>query len=404
MQKYFTPVFIILTIIFFLKVSITESIIGQDIGVSLPEDPLRGRLIFEQKGCIRCHAIYGYGGDEAPDLGKEQFLGSYLDLASVMWNHSPQMNRKMRQIDVPHPQFSQQEMEELVAYLYYLPYLGKPGDAAKGKVLFSTKGCLKCHSVAGKGGTAGPDLDKAKIYLSPLYMAEAMWNHGPAMDRLMQQMGAKRPWLSGQEIVDLSAYIRQISQEGGTREKIYISPGNPKTGKQVFAEKGCIQCHAIAGEGGMLAPDLAEVEFKKSVTEIAGILWNHGADMWVRMEKEGVARPQFDAKEMADLIAYLYFIAFMDRSGEPENGKAVFKNKGCASCHSISGKEKSIRPNLSDSKKLASPIAFVQIMWNHAPIMKTRMLEKDLPWPEFKQHEMYDLYSYLQNISDKSQK
>jgi cytochrome c551/c552 len=403
MQKYFKPVFITLSLLVLLRTPMTDIIIGQEIQVSLPEDPLRGRLIFEQKGCIRCHAIYGYGGDVAPDLGEEQFLGSFLDLASVMWNHSPQMNRKMRQIDVPRPQFSQQEMEELIAYLYYLPYLGKPGDATKGMVLFSAKGCLKCHSVGSKGGEAGPELDMLKIYMSPLYMAQAMWNHGPAMDKLMQKMGAKRPWLSGQEIVDLSAYIRQISQ-GGAREKIYMSPGNPKIGKQVFAQKGCIQCHAVAREGGELAPDLADVEFKKSVTEIAGILWNHGTDMWVRMERKGVARPQFNAKEMADLIAYLYFIAFMDQPGEPEKGKAVFLNKGCASCHSTSEKEQLIGPDLSLSKKLASPIALVQIMWNHAPIMKTRMLEKDLPWPEFKLHEMSDLYSYLQNMSNKSQK
>ncbi len=376
---------------------------GQEMQVSLPVDPLKGRIVFEQKDCIRCHAVYGYGGDVAPDLGEEQFLGSFLDLASVMWNHSPQMNRKMRQIDVPRPQFSQQEMEQLMAYLYYLPYLGKPGDAAKGKILFSAKGCLKCHSVGGKGGAAGPELDKLKSYLSPLYMTEAMWNHGPAMDKLMQKMGAKRPWLSGQEIVDLSAYIRQISHEG-VREKIYMSPGNPKIGKQVFVQKDCIQCHAVNGEGGDLAPDLAEVELKKSVTEIAGVMWNHGADMWVRMEKEGVSRPQFNAKEMADLIAYLYFIAFMDRKGDSEKGKEVFKKKGCASCHWTSEKKELIGSNLSQSKKLASPIALVQIMWNHAPIMKSRMLEKDLPWPEFKQHEMSDLYSYLQDIINKSQK
>ncbi|UCE08236.1 MAG: cytochrome c, partial [bacterium] len=231
----------------------------------------------------------------------------------------------------------------------------------------------------------------------------AMWNHGPAMDKLIQKTGAMRPWLSGQEIVDLSAYIRQISHEG-VREKIYMSPGNPKIGKQVFAQKSCIQCHAVNGEGGDLAPDLAEVELKKSVTEIAGILWNHGADMWVRMEKEGVSPPQFNAKEMADLIAYLYFIAFTDRNGDIERGKEVFKKKGCASCHSASEKEELVGPDLSQSKKLTSPITLVQIMWNHAPIMKTRMLEKDLLWPEFKHHEMSDLYSYLQNMINKSQK
>ncbi|UCE04467.1 MAG: hypothetical protein JSW07_12635, partial [bacterium] len=129
MQKNFRIIFIILSLLILLRTPMTDIIIGQDIQDSLPEDPLRGRLIFEQKSCIHCHAIYGYGGDVATDLGEQQFLGSFLDLAAIMWNHSPQMNCKMQQIQVQRPQFSKQEMEELIAYLYYLPYLGKTGDA-----------------------------------------------------------------------------------------------------------------------------------------------------------------------------------------------------------------------------------------------------------------------------------
>ena len=43
-----------------------------------------------------------------------------------------------------------------------------PGDAAKGKVLYSTKGgCSGCHMLEGKGGRSGPDLTQIGAMRSP---------------------------------------------------------------------------------------------------------------------------------------------------------------------------------------------------------------------------------------------
>ena len=81
---------------------------------SLPSDPLKGRMVFDQKGCIKCHSVHGYGGSIASDLGDKVFFGSALELASIMWNHSPQMSRKMRELQIVQPQFSQKEMTWVV--------------------------------------------------------------------------------------------------------------------------------------------------------------------------------------------------------------------------------------------------------------------------------------------------
>ncbi|HLG29913.1 MAG TPA: hypothetical protein VI387_06835, partial [Candidatus Brocadiales bacterium] len=117
--------------------------------IRLPEDPLKGWSVFEGKGCIKCHSIHGHGGKDGPDLGEKPFYGSFLQLAGVMWNHSPQMSERMRELRISRPTFTHEEMAELIAYLYYLQYLGEPGNPLEGEKLFPEKGCIKCHSVGG---------------------------------------------------------------------------------------------------------------------------------------------------------------------------------------------------------------------------------------------------------------
>ena len=50
------------------------------------------------------------------------------------------------------------------------------GDARRGEELFRSQGCVQCHSVNGKGGTAAPDLAKRidRNY-TPTVMASLMW-------------------------------------------------------------------------------------------------------------------------------------------------------------------------------------------------------------------------------------
>ena len=81
--------------------------------IDLPEDPLRGRSVFEQKSCITCHAISGQGGKEAPDLARKLYFGSVLELGSIMWNHAPAMNRMLRKANITRPQFTEAEMLDL---------------------------------------------------------------------------------------------------------------------------------------------------------------------------------------------------------------------------------------------------------------------------------------------------
>ncbi len=365
--------------------------------LTLPENPLRGRFVFEQKGCINCHAIKGEGGEIGPDLGQKKYYGSFLDLAGIMWNHAPKMLKRMRELELPYPEFTRQEMVELTAYLYYQRYLGEPGDLYRGKVLLQKKGCLTCHSIAGRGGKLGPAFDRLAKYVSPLYLAQALWNHGPKMEQELRRRGLKRPKFEPGEIVDLAAYIRSASR-GKIRERVYLAPGNPKRGRMVFEEKGCSNCHATEAGKESTGPNLQKVSLNYSVTEIAGLMWNHGSAMAELMEVNQIQWPKLSAKEMADLIAYLYFLKFRGSPGNAELGRQIFAAKGCSKCHGENGRGGDIGPDLAESQAAASPIQIAQVMWNHAPVMEERVTEMGIEWPQLSGEEMSHLYAFLKSL------
>jgi len=364
--------------------------------IQLPQNPLKGQIIFEEKGCIECHTIGGYGGTEGPDLNKELYFGSVLELASIIWNHTPQMNRKFRQLRMERPTLSEEEMLDLFGFLYYLRYLGEPGSVSKGKKILETKGCILCHKVAGKGGDIGPNLESIQHFASPLYIVQSMWNHGPKMQEQIKKSGVNFPNLTGQDINNITTYIRQATM--GNVE-VRMSPGDPVKGKELFKSKGCNNCHMVEGKVKRIGPNLSKIELKKGVTEVASLMWNHGPVMMTAMKKESIDWPQFKDNEMADLIAYLYFLGFEDKQGDPVRGEKVFQANGCIDCHKKGANSKA--PDLATVKQFQSPIQMIQLMWNHATDMEDLFITNNKEWPQLDTDDMRDIYAYLRKITQK---
>lgn len=366
----------------------------------LPSEPLEGRVVFEQKHCSACHSIGGAGGTIGPDLADEGFEGSFLDLASSLWNHIPDMVVEQRANNLDWPTFTESEITHLISYLYYLRYLGTPGDADKGKQLFRAKGCRTCHSVGSEGeGDAGPKLDKLARYASPIYMIQSIWNHGPEMEEEMRDFGIARPRFDGQDISDLAAYIRSI-REIAIQEQVYMSPGDPRAGRNMFDVKGCVQCHAVGNTGGDVGPALDDIDLNKSVTEIAAVMWNHADEMRVAMGEQKMSWPTFEGKEMADLIAYLYFINFMDPPGNVVRGQALFEERMCSSCHALNGTGGDVGPDLADVDDLSTVMAILRAMFNHAETMSQTVLSEGKTWPVLTGKEMRDIFAYVASVTD----
>ena len=361
----------------------------------LQGDPERGGRVFFDRGCARCHAIFGAGGKVAPDLGwrvLEKPL-SFTQLVGVMWNHAPAMWRKIQESEAPLPALAERDMEDVFAYLYVLGYMEERGDLEKGKRVWETKGCARCHAVGGAGGGTGPDLSRLDVPGDPIAWAQRMWNHAAAMEKTALEKGIPWPEFQEGEMADLLAYVRGLSANPAHR--LELLPANPGAGKALFSSKGCIRCHAMRGKGGDVAPDLGRVEaLPHTPISMVALMWNHAPKMAKEIREQEMEWPQLSEREMADLITYLYAVRYFEEAGDTAAGAQVFAEKQCALCHSLAG-EKKEGPDLGRLKGRFSPARMAYTMWEHGPQMFEKMKSRNIPWSLFKGQEMADLIAYL---------
>ena len=359
----------------------------------LPDNPLQGRLIFANRQCDHCHGFAGGPSGIGPSLGDGHFAGTFLDLGADLWNHVPGMSVTFEVTGLPWPRLSDAEALELIVFLNFIDYLGRPGVPADGERKFKLRGCDNCHAVGGGETHLAPDLADLDSFASPLHIAQQIWNHGPSMFRSMRQLSLRPTSFAEGDLTDISAYVRQRSTPG-PRERTLVAPGNPNRGADLFVAKGCSQCHGVDGQGGFGGPNLAEADLHRSAQGIVGTMWNHALAMSETMRSRGMGWPEFQESELADLVSYLYFLPFDDPAGDPERGAEVYRTRSCAACHSDDDGQADA-PALGPSTVTSSPSALVAAMWNHAPTMKAAILSQGKRWPQLTGQDLRDLVAYL---------
>jgi len=176
-----------------------------------------------------------------------------------------------------------------------------------------------------------------------------------------------------------------------------VLPGRPESGRQLFAEKRCIECHAVGGAGDRLGPDLVERGLRESPMEFAATIWNKAPAMAAVMQSKGISVSHLAPEQMADIVAYLYSVRYF-ASGNVQQGYRVASQKGCLHCHVLRGERGKPASDLAKVKGLDSPAAALAALWNHALVTPT-VAGKKLDWPVFASQEMADLIAMLQSVS-----
>ena len=268
------------------------------------------------------------------------------------------------------------------------------GDAKAGMQAFFDKGCARCHAVLGEGGRSAPDLARAPAgYLSGAELVAAMWNHAPAMWEKMRAQHVAPPKFTESEMTNLFAFLYSV--------RTLDEPGDAERGRKLLSEKKCLDCHAIAGQGGRAGPDLKNWASYRNPVSWIQAMWNHAQPMEAMMAQRGVSWPQFEGNDMADLMACIRSLATTPRGhvylrqANAEAGRLLFREKGCVGCHAIRGTGGGRAPDLGARSLPRTLGQLAGLMWNHAPAMWASMRAQHVPRPQFSNQEMADLISYL---------
>ena len=163
--------------------------------------PESGRVLFRDRGCVRCHQ--GGAGQSAPDLATAAEQDP-IAFAAAMWNKSSRMIAAMRAANVTAPRLTGEEMADLAAYLGTLRYLGGTGSSGGAVRAAEAGGCTGCHTIEGRGAGPGGALDRMPQVGARAAVIAALWNHVRLPAATMQAQW--RP-ISPAQVADLVAFF-----------------------------------------------------------------------------------------------------------------------------------------------------------------------------------------------------
>ncbi len=142
------------------------------------DDLARGKKLYEGF-CSLCHGQTGTGG-KGPNLAQPVLPRAANDEALV-----EVIREGIRGTEMPgFWQLTDGEVKQLASYVKSLGRIEPeklPGDAARGKALYESKGCASCHIVRGVGTGIGPELSEIGARRSGAYLREAIVNPAAAV-------------------------------------------------------------------------------------------------------------------------------------------------------------------------------------------------------------------------------
>ncbi|MGB0579885.1 MAG: c-type cytochrome [Limisphaerales bacterium] len=280
---------------------------------------LRGRDLFIEGRCVRCHRAEGEG---IPDLSMD--APSFVGIGSrrhapwmAKWILNPKAERSSAEMPVVlHGGMAAKDAEAIAAFLGSLK--GEAGLAGKsrndGESLVEMFHCTGCHNLPGQEVDAAKlSLDHVNEKFPPGQLAAFLMN--PTKHYQWRRMPDFD--MSKEEAVTVAAYLRShFKMVKAKQPDAALIP----RGKKLVQETGCLNCHQM---------DLPNQHQTKSLAKIAG-----SSAGCLSVKAGGAPSYSFDKESRQALVAFLQ----SDRNSLTRHVPVEFserhsRNLRCTACH-----------------------------------------------------------------------
>jgi len=285
----------------------------------------------------------------------------------------------------------------------------KPDLVSQGEVRFRQMMCTTCHSLAvtraGEtkmiGGEIGPELTKVGSKVNEEWLIA--WLRNPKS--YLEHSNMPRYGWSDEDLYKVSQYVMNkltdsdlltnVPQLGAATEE------ETKTGKRLFAEKGCASCHALGGIAPQkdFGPDLtalgaknaSELEFSKAKIEHNLVSYiqaklqdpvsvNPAARMpqynWEQADLDAVTAALLSQRGPAPTSALQHLVVSRPEPAfQPVGAFAqVYERYKCYACHRFNGYGGTLAPDLSYEGSRAQKKWIADFLKNPQTIRPTLIL------------------------------
>ena len=135
-----------------------------------PADMEQGKRLYESQ-CGSCHGPLGNGGKGA-NLAQPRLRRATDDQA--LFNI---IRRGTSGTEMPGSPLTPGQVSSIVAYVRALGRVAPenvPGNRSRGEVVYAAHDCRRCHTLSGRGGVVGPELDDIGSRRSAAHLREAL--------------------------------------------------------------------------------------------------------------------------------------------------------------------------------------------------------------------------------------
>ena len=167
----------------------------------LPGNPVKGKKLFRTKLCYYCHLKTDIG----PSLSKIDLHKNVNEIAGILWNHSDVMSSFMKKHKISWPTFKNDDMGNLLAYLYFYNNKQIKGSAEEGKKIVSEKGCLNCHYNNNSFRIVAASDIKPFKNIDEFF--SELWNHMPLIEKDFYTKGKELPKLKPEDVKSMYLYF-----------------------------------------------------------------------------------------------------------------------------------------------------------------------------------------------------